>query len=312
MQVTKLGRAVLALVGVAALVAPAELRLGAASAGLVEAVRDGDRAAIQVALVAAKDIDDGGIDGTTALHWAAKRGDAETVAALLKRGALPDVANRYGVTPLRVAAEEGSVVVVEALLKAGADAGAVRKESGDTPLMMAARSGHAAVVRALIAKGAVVDVVEPRRNQTALMWAAAEHHPDVVKVLLEAGANTQALSITKISPLMFAIRAGDIESTRILLDTGIDVKEPASDGTHMLTLAMVNAHYELAKFLLERGAASRCIFWPSCTRPTTGPCRRCCHDNSHRPASRPTRWPMHCLSGAPTSMLDLLVGLRQS
>ena len=242
------------MVALGLLAVPGQARLAAAGAGLIEAVRDGDANVIKAALVAAKDVNAGGLDGTTALHWAARRGAAETAAALLRRGARPDVANRYGVTALRAAAEQGSLSVVEALLKAGADADAVRKESGDTALMIAARAGHAPVVRALIARGAKVDMVEPLRKQTALMWAAAEHHPEAVKVLLEAGANTKALSTKKISPLMFAIRAGDIESTRLLLDTGLDVKEPAADGTHMLALAMINAHYELAKFLLERGA----------------------------------------------------------
>lgn len=221
---------------------------------LVEAVRTGDAAAIKAALSATRDVNAGSVDGTTALHWAVRRGDADTTRVLIQRGAKVDAENRYGVTALRAAAENGSLPIVEALLKAGADANAIRKESGDTPLMIAARSGHAAVVRALIAKGAKVDMVEPLRKQTALHWAAAERHPDVVKVLVEAGASTKALSTKKISPLMFAIRAGDIESTRILLDSGLDVKEPAADGTHMLALAMINAHYELAKFLLERGA----------------------------------------------------------
>jgi len=250
MRVTVYGRIVLLVV-----LAAAVQRTGsAAGIDLVDAVRNGDAAAIRVALAASKDVNAGSVDGTTALHWAARRGDLDTVGALLKRGAQVDAANRYGMTALRAAAEHGSLPVVEALLKAGADANAVRKESGDTPLMIASRAGHAAVVRALIARGATVDLAEPLRKQTALMWAAAEHHPDVVKVLVEAGADTKALSMKKISPLMFAIRAGDIESTRILLDSGLDVKAPASDGTHMLALAMINAHYELAKFLLERGA----------------------------------------------------------
>ncbi len=226
----------------------------ASAANLVDIARDGDRAAVKAAIAEAKDVNVAGLDGTTALQWAARRGDAEIVSLLLKRGAKPNVANRYGVTALRAGAEAGSLPVVEALLAGGADVNAVRTESGDTALMLAARAGHAAVVKALIAKGAKVDQAEPLRQQTALMWAAAEGHPAVVKVLVEAGANTKAQSKTKITPLIFAIRANDIESTRVLLDSGLDVKSKTADGTNMLALAMINAHYELAKVLLERGA----------------------------------------------------------
>lgn len=221
---------------------------------LVEAARSGDIEAVQALLRRNVDVNSPSTDGTTALHWAAQRGDLNMVVLLLKRGAKANVENRYGATPLRAACVQGNVAVVESLLKSGADPNAVRQESGDTPLMLTARAGHAEVVRALIARGAKVDHVEPVRNQTALMWAAAEKHPRVVTLLLEAGADPRLVSSTKISPLMFAIRAGDLESTRILLDAGVDVNAAAADGTRMLQLAIINARFEIAKYLLERGA----------------------------------------------------------
>jgi ankyrin repeat protein len=53
---------------------------------------------------------------------------------------------------------------------------------------------------------------------------------------------------------MFAIRAGDLESVRLLLDAGVDVNAPASDGTRLLQFAIVNARFDVAKYLIERGA----------------------------------------------------------
>jgi uncharacterized protein len=227
---------------------------GSNAASLIDAVRQGDAATVRALVQQNVDVNSTSVEGTTALHWAVQRGDLNIVTMLLSRGAKPDAGNRYGATPLRSACERGSLAIVEALLKAGAAADAVREESGETPLMIAARSGSVEIVRALLARGAKVDHVEPRRKQTALMWAAAEKHPEVVKVLLEAGANPRALSSTKISPLMFAIRAGDLASTRLLLDTGMDINAPAADGTHMLHFAIINARFDIAQYLVERGA----------------------------------------------------------
>ena len=65
--------------------------------------------------------------GSTALHFAASKGNEDVVAVLLGRGAAIDsvsVANVRGavaVTPLVVAADEGHAAVVRTLIDAGAD-----------------------------------------------------------------------------------------------------------------------------------------------------------------------------------------------
>ena len=47
---------------------------------------------------------------------------------------------------------------------------------------------------------------------------------------------------------------GRMDAVRTLLDSGADVNETASNGLSVLVLAIINAHYELASFLLDRGA----------------------------------------------------------
>ena len=266
------------IVGVTLLAAPAHPAAAAVEdAALLTAAKRGDHEAIGALIARGADADAAQPDGTTALHWAAHRGDLGSVRALLDAGADVAATNRYGIAPLWLAAEDGHASVVAALLEAGADPNTARGESGETVVMIAARGGHAAVLRELLSRGAEVNRQESVRRQSALMWAAAERHPEAVQVLAGGGADLEARSSTGITPLLFAVRAGDIATTGALLDAGADptatvpVQEhhfdgwalrgggadpsaSAPDGTTALTLAIINAHWELAAYLVERGA----------------------------------------------------------
>jgi ankyrin repeat protein len=214
------------------------------------------------------------VDGTTALHRAVHENDHDRVAALVRAGADVKAANRYGVTPLWLAALGGNAAIVEALLEAGADPDTATPE-GETVLMVAARTGTPGAARALLARGANVNAKERWRGQTALMWAAAEGHAPVVKLLIEAGAEISARSNGGFTPLLFAARDGRFEAVRALVGAGAPVDEAlparrgrgaaagdaegnapgaADTGLTAFLLAAGNAHYELAAWLLARGA----------------------------------------------------------
>jgi uncharacterized protein len=225
-----------------------------ADATLVDAVKSGDAAAVRALLQAKADGNSAEADGTTALHWAVRRGDLATVDLLLKAGAKASTANRYGVTPLYLASANGDAVTVARLLDAGADPNTSLPD-GETVLMTAARTGDVAVIKALVARGVNVRARERRRGQDALMWAASENNAAAVTALIEAGADRDSRSHGgAFTPFLFAVRGGHLDSSRALLDAGVDVNQPLSDGTSPLVLAVMNAHYELAGLLLERGA----------------------------------------------------------
>ena len=235
------------------------------------AVRHGDVALLRQALERRPDVNVADADGSTALHAAAEQDTATATELLLRAGANPRRANRYGVTPLAIAAMRGNAAVVLALLEANADPEQVSLE-GETALMIAARTGKVEAVRALLAHKAKVNAVEQSRGQTALMWAAAEGHTAVVEALLAAGADLRARSKGGFTPTLFAIRQGHTAVVRTLLAAGADVNDTrtvvggitdpalrgfgAGDGatTSALVLAVINGHYDLAAFLLEKGA----------------------------------------------------------
>ena len=159
---------------------------------LVDAARDGDRAAIRSLLAEGAQVDAGEADGTRALHWASYRDDLEAVDLLLDAGADVNAANDLGATPLWTAGQNGSAVMVRRLLTAGADPNPTLL-AGETPLMVAARSGAPDVVELLLSHGADT-AAHGARGQTALMWAVAQHHPEVVTVLLAHDADVHARS----------------------------------------------------------------------------------------------------------------------
>jgi ankyrin repeat protein len=193
-------------------------------------------------------------DGTTPLHLAVQRDDIQSVDRLLRSGADVRAANRYGITPLYIACVNGTVAIAERLLNAGADPNSALPD-GETALMTAARTGTAGVVKALLARGADVRSRERLRGQTALMWAAAENNAAVARLLIDAGADINERSKSgSFTPFLFAVRAGHIETTRTLIEAGAKVDEAMPDGTTALVLATINAHYELAAFLLDKGA----------------------------------------------------------
>ncbi len=209
-------------------------------------------------------------DGATALHWAVHKNDAGLVDLLLAAGADVSVANRYGVRPISLAAENGNAEILEALLDAGAEPNAALPE-GETVLMTAARTGNAAAIRVLLVRGADPNLRDGFRGQTALMWAAARNNADAVHALAELGADLHAKTETVerapggnrlfyappptgFTALLFAARGGHIDAVQVLLAAGADINDTLSDGQSALVVAVANANWELADYLLDRGA----------------------------------------------------------
>jgi len=166
----------------------------AGTAPVADAAMAKDREAIKTLLKSGADVNAAQGDGMTALHWAARNGDAELTQMLLYAGANVKATTRLGgYTALMMAADLGHADVIKALLAGGADAKAANA-LGTTPLMMAAMSGNAAAVTTLVENGAEIEAKEKTFGQTPLMFAAASNRVDAVNALLKLGADVKATS----------------------------------------------------------------------------------------------------------------------
>lgn len=243
-------------------------------AAVIDAARNGDRAALRALIQKKADVNQPDADGATALHWAAYRDDLESVDLLVAAGANVNAANDLGATPLWNASTNAAMPVARRLLDAGANPN-LTLIAGESPLMAAARSGKAGVAELLLAKGANPNARGPR-GQTALMWAVSERHPDVVRVLVARGADVHARSeewremmavpphglpqYNKIIPhgrdtaMLFAARVGDLESAKLLAAAGANVNDADAWGVSATVMAAHAGFTELVAWLLDRGA----------------------------------------------------------
>jgi ankyrin repeat protein len=206
----------------------------------------------------------------SALHEAARRGDAAEVERLVRSGADVGAKDRDGVTPLHHAAHNGHEAICAALVRAGADAGAkgrfgerVRRlppfrSEGDTPADDAERAGHAALARQLRTSATrsswtqsgglrwpPTTAAPASQSPAATSAAAAPLAPEVLH---------NGVSARGAASLHEAAQRGDAAELKRLVRGGADVGAKDRDGDTPLHRAAYKGHEAACAALLRSGA----------------------------------------------------------
>jgi uncharacterized protein len=243
---------------------------------LGDLVRQGKRESV-IAAITSPDVDVNAKapDGSTALMWAVFNVDRELVRALLRAGAKADVTNRYGSTALTEAIKIEDIDLVRMLLDAGANVNSPNLDR-QTALMLAVSMGSQDIAKLLVERGADINAVETFRGQNALMWAAGGNQPEIVDLLLARGAKNvnmrahsddwarqmtsepraqfQSRQTGGLTALLYATRSGCLRCVQSLAQAGADINLPNPDGVTPLLNAIDNKRYDIAMFLLDKGA----------------------------------------------------------
>ncbi|KAI6486621.1 hypothetical protein MCOR11_009220 [Pyricularia oryzae] len=168
--------------------------------------------------------------GNTPLHLAAMQGNVDAIKAILKYSTVKNLANTPnsgGYMPLHHAVYYEHRSAAKALLdeKVGAKVDA-RLPNGKTPLMLAAEVGsHTLAAVLLDAKSGGADMnAADESGHTALTVAILNGSYSVVKILvLRETCAVGKVDCDGRTPLMHAVRCGNLAAAKLLLDSGAQI-----------------------------------------------------------------------------------------
>jgi ankyrin repeat protein len=190
--------------------------------------------------------------GTTPLMWAADEGHADAIKYLIQRGA--DISAKSSLVErgrgpaLGKANDPRKQVAAQGAAVAAAAAGL------PVPANNAGGLGRGGAGRAGGAGGAGGGGAAGQANANADQGAADQQDDAAAAAGVIARRGPAVLDGGALTPLIYATRADDLESVKVLLAAGADVNQVTGYGWSPLLVATQNRYYKLGAYLLDHGA----------------------------------------------------------
>jgi uncharacterized protein len=203
-------------------------------------------------------------NGETALMMAARTGSVPVLELLLARGAKLEARETLrGTTALMWAVANSNVDATRFLISKGADIGArsAAVAPGRLPyLAPPSRERILEFIEGVGQGGIALEDASATPEQRAQAKQLLQKEIVIAKQTISK-FDTPAEYLRQgskkwggLTPLLFAAREGNPETTRALLDAGADVNQTSEFGWTALLIATHNRFYRLGAYLLEKGA----------------------------------------------------------
>ena len=246
------------------------------------AATQGDTETIRTLLKAGADANEALPLGRRPLMLAARSGVVEAVELLMAAGANPNASEiERGTTALMQAADQGHADVMTVLIEGGADVAATSlpiMREGRTAALGKAGDPRESVRRQVLA--ILCDQETPDLDTLSALTRGGDGGDSVTEAGQQSafsarnvcGCEQNSIGICQngrptvdrgaekepdggeLTAMVYAARAGDIDSVQVLLDAGAEVNQLSRYGWSPLLAATQNRNYQMGRFLIENGA----------------------------------------------------------
>ncbi|XP_061343754.1 uncharacterized protein LOC133289773 [Gastrolobium bilobum] len=199
--------------------------------------------------------------GRTLLHHAILCGNVEAARILIECGANVEspvkTSSRTEFLPIHMASRLGLPTIIQCLIDFGCDLNSIT-DSGDTALMICAKYKQEECLKVLTRAGAdfgLVTVIGQSASSIAESnkWSLGFQH--AVLDTIRKGKIPKSSNTSTFSPLMFVAQAGDTEALKTVIESGeFDLDYQDDGGFSAVMLTALKGHVESFRLLVYAGA----------------------------------------------------------
>ena len=183
-------------------------------------------------------------------------GDLQSFQSSITKFKTVNFQDERGWTPLMAAADNNQLSIIDFLIKERSYLD-IQNESGDTALMRAVYMNHNKAAEKLILAGASMKIRD-KNGFTPFLKACEKGRLEMAMLLAKEKADfkDRTLNPIKKSALHLAVKKGNLELIKWLLENGSEINAKDEDGKSPLMDSITEKQIPSSKLLIEKGAST--------------------------------------------------------